>query len=260
MDISTLGGFIAAIVFIVVSILLGGELLTFYDAASVMITIGGAFASSFIAYPLKGAIAGLKGIKFAFASKKIDSTETIKKLIELSNMARKEGLLSLEEASNNIDDEFLKKGLLLIIDGTEPELVRGILDTEIYHMQVRHNTVSGYWDKIGELGPAWGMIGTLVGLINMLKNLSDPTTIGPSMAVALITTFYGSLLANLIAIPMANKMKMRSSEESDARGILVEGILSIQAGENPKVIEEKLKAYLAPSMRKAFDAPEVGGA
>lgn len=252
MDIASIGGVVSAIVFLVVSILLGGSLLTFYDLPSVMITIGGAFAASFVAYPLKEAIAGIKGAKIAFTVKKVDQLGVIQKIIELSNIARKEGLLSLEESTESLEDEFLKKGILLIVDGTDPELVRNILETEMAFIQGRHSTVYGYWGKIGELGPAWGMVGTLVGLINMLKNMNDPSTIGPSMSVALITTLYGSLLANLFAIPLANKMKMRSGEEILLKEVMVEGLLSIQAGENPKVIEEKLKAFLSPTLRKAY--------
>lgn len=261
MDIATLIGIVGALIFLVISILLGGSITTFLDAPSVMITIGGAFMSTMVSYPMDRYINALKAIKIVFTNQKIDEGTVIKKVIELSNVARKEGLLALEEATEGVEDDFLKKGILLIVDGTDPELVRNILETELAFIQGRHNSVSGFYGKLGELGPAWGMIGTLVGLIAMLKNMSDPSTIGPNMSIALITTLYGSLLANLFAIPFQNKMKIRSADEVLLKEVMVEGLLSIQAGENPRVIEEKLKAFLAPSLRKTLsDDSENNGA
>lgn len=252
MDIASIVGIVGALFFLVVSILLGGDLMSFYDAPSIMIVIGGAFMSTMVAYPMDRYINALKAVGIVFKNRKIDESIVIKKVIELSNVARKEGLLALEEATEGIDDDFLKKGILLIVDGTDPELVRNILETELAFIQGRHGAVSGFYGKLGELGPAWGMIGTLVGLIAMLKNMSDPSTIGPSMSVALITTLYGSLFSNLFAIPFQNKMKIRSADEILLKEVMVEGLLSIQAGENPRVIEEKLKAFLAPSLRKTL--------
>jgi chemotaxis protein MotA len=175
----------------------------------------------------------------------------IQKIIDLSNVARKEGLLSLEEAAADLDDAFLKKGILLIVDGTDPELVRGIMETELASMDARHKQNVGFWQDLGAMGPAWGMIGTLIGLVNMLQNLSDPSAIGPNMAVALLTTLYGSLLANWICTPVASKLKANNDTEIMIKEIMVEGLLSIQAGENPRVIEEKLKSFLAPKDREA---------
>ena len=191
-------------------------------------------------------------------TKTSNETEVIKEIIELSNVSRKEGLLALEEAASDIDDEFLKKGLLLIVDGTDPELVRSIMETEQMAVEERHKTVISFWENLGAMGPAWGMIGTLIGLINMLKLLSDISTVGPNMAVALVTTFYGSILANWIAIPTATKLKANSAKEVTTRNIMVEGLLSIQAGENPRVIEEKLKSFLAPKDRGALEGDEGG--
>ena len=156
---------------------------------------------------------------------------------------------SLEEATEALDDEFLKKGLMLVVDGTDPELVRNLLETELDFIEQRHKAGQGLFESMATAAPGFGMIGTLIGLINMLGSLDDPTTIGPSMAVALITTLYGSLIANLFFSPMANKLKVKSGEEILEREIMVEGLLSIQAGENPRIIEEKLKAFLPPSMR-----------
>jgi chemotaxis protein MotA len=249
LDIATLGGLIAGVVFIVVSILLNGELGTFADLPSVMITIGGAFSATLIAHPMDKFVNSLKSVSLVFKNQTMNEGEVIGKIIELSNVARKEGLLALEEATESIQDDFLKKGILLIVDGTDPELVRNILETELAFIQGRHNSVKAFWEKLGELGPAWGMIGTLIGLVNMLKKLDDPSAIGPSMAVALLTTMYGSILANLFCVPFANKLGIRNSEEVLLKEVMIEGLLSIQAGENPRVIEEKLKAFLSPTLR-----------
>jgi chemotaxis protein MotA len=249
LDLATIGGLVAGIFFVISSILMKGRIDSFTDAASIMITVGGAFAATLISYPLADFLNSIRAASLVFRNKQLNEEDIIKKIIELSNIARKEGLLALEEATESIDDEFMKKGILLIVDGTDPELVRNILETELVFIEGRHKSVQGFWEKVGEFGPAWGMIGTLIGLINMLKTMSDPSTIGGSMSVALITTLYGSLLANFIALPFANKMKIISEAEILLKEVSIEGLLSIQAGENPRVIEEKLKAFLAPKLR-----------
>ena len=190
----------------------------------------------------------------------IDTPQMITKVIELSNVARKEGLLSLEEAAADLDDDFLKKGILLIVDGTDPELVRAIMETELISIEGRHKAKVGFWDTLGAMGPAWGMIGTLVGLVNMLQNMSDPSAIGPAMATALLTTLYGSMLANWICAPVASKLKENNGAEIMVKEIMIEGLLSIQAGENPRVIEEKLKSFLAPSERNLAGGDDGGEA
>mgnify|MGYP000540488273 FL=1 len=186
--------------------------------------------------------------------------ETIDSIITLSNVARKEGLLALEEAANSIEDEFMKKGVLLIVDGTDPELVRSILETELGCIEERHKSIIGFWDNLGAAGPAWGMIGTLIGLINMLSKMQDVNSVGPNMAVALVTTFYGSMLANWICIPVSNKLKANNASEIMMKEVMVEGLLSIQAGENPRVIEEKLKSFLSPTKRNELVGQEGGEA
>ncbi len=221
----------------------------YYDLASVIITIGGSIAGVLASNKLKDFITGLKSISLAFKEKVIDPGAVISNIIDLSNVARKEGLLALEEASNDIDDPFLKKGIMLVVDGTDPELVRGILETELTCLEERHKKVISFWEKWAELGPAWGMIGTLIGLVNMLNNMEDASTIGPAMAVALITTLYGSIIANWLCNPVATKMKVNNDLEVIVKEVMVEGLLSIQAGENPRVIEEKLKSFLSPAVR-----------
>lgn len=257
MDIATLVGLISGTVFVLVSIVLAGSRIgLFYDGPSILIVFGGTLAALLISYPYKKFVAGLKTVKHAFSSKELDPTEVISKINELALAARKEGLLALEEIAQGMDDPFLQKGILLIVDGTDSELLRSILETEIAFVENRHKDNQGFWNTIADLGPAWGMIGTLIGLIAMLDALDDPSTIGPSMSVALITTLYGSLLANFLATPISNKLKLISNEEVLHKQVMIEGLLSIQAGENPRVIEEKLKAFLSPAMRRTFDEPK----
>lgn len=229
----------------------------FIDPPSIVITIGGSLSSLLSSYTMPEVINNLKGLGVAFKDPKMDHGAVIRQIINLSNVARKEGLLALEEVAGNLDDEFMKKGILLIVDGTEPELVRGILETELVNMDDRHKSMAGFYDTWATLGPAWGMIGTLVGLVNMLKKLDDFNTIGPNMATALLTTLYGSLIANWFCTPLANKMKNINSKEYQMKEIVIEGLLSIQAGENPRVIEEKLKSFLSPAVRKTV-SPEEG--
>ena len=217
---------------------------------SIAITLGGTIASTLIAYPLDAITSIFKVSRNLFVTSDEDPNDIIDKIIELANIARREGLLALEEAVQHEDDAFLQKGILLIVDGTDPELVKNILETELNFLEERHKQGQGIFTTMGAFAPAYGMIGTLIGLINMLKTLDKPDTIGPSMSTALVTTFYGSLLANLFFLPTAEKLKYRSNQEILYKEIILEGILSIQAGENPRIIEEKLKAFLSPKHRR----------
>lgn len=259
MDLATIVGFISGIAFIVISILMKGELATFADGASVMITLGGTFAAMLVAYPIRRFINGIKVVKFILKENKVEEPDIIKMIIELANIARKEGLLALEEKAVDLEDDFIKKGILLIVDGTESELVRSVLETELIFIENRHQKNLKFWEDVATFGPAWGMIGTLIGLINMLQSLQNPASVGPNMSVALLTTLYGSLLANLIASPIAAKLSERSKAEIATKELLIEGLLSIQAGENPRIIEEKLKAFLAPSKRNQIENNEEFG-
>ena len=263
MDIASLVGLILGAVMVVFGILSsGGNIVEdFMDLPSVIITIGGSLAGTLASHKLADFISGLKGIGLAMKEPSVgDASEVISNIINLSNISRKEGLLALEEATHDMDDEFLKKGINLVVDGTDPDLVRGISETDLINLEARHKKVIGFWEKWAELGPAWGMIGTLIGLVNMLKNLTDSSSIGPNMAVALLTTLYGSLIANWLAGPTAAKLKVNNDMEIMMREITVEGLLSIQAGENPRVIEEKLKSFLAPSDRDNAGSEDGGEA
>ncbi len=261
MDMASLLGLSICIVLVIFSITDGKgaiALMNFVDRDSVLITFGGAFCCILAEKTLDQFKRGLKSFKLIFKKSEFDTAGIIKKIIELSNVARKEGLLSLEEAAGNIDDAFLKKGILLIVDGTDPELVRAIMETEMSSCEDRHKENISFWEDLGAMGPAWGMIGTLIGLCNMLKALSDPSTLGPAMAVALVTTFYGSMLANWICTPVSMKLKVKNGAEMMVKEIEIEGLLSIQAGENPRVIEEKLKSFLAPAERLQFEENPEG--
>lgn len=264
MDIASIVGLIACLGMIIFGIITGDDgvvaLGNFIHGQSAMITFGGSFASVLIFYSLKDFVNSLKAFKIAIKAPANKDTETIKNIIDLSNVARKEGLLALEEAANNLEDQYLKKGILLIVDGTDPELVRAIMETEMICVENRHKKVIGFYETLASMGPAWGMIGTLIGLINMLKHLSDISAVGPNMSTALITTLYGSMLANWIATPIAGKLKYNNDMEIMLKEVTIEGLLSIQAGENPRVIEEKLKSFLSPEQRTGFnDAEEPGG-
>ncbi|MEJ8554409.1 flagellar motor protein [Tepidibacter sp. Z1-5] len=257
MDLGTLIGIVLGFGLIIVSILLGGSLGAFIDIPSIMIVVGGTVAATLVAYPLPKVKEIMKLTQKAFKERKSNPNEVIESMIELANKARKEGLLALEESSAGIDDDFIKKGVMLVVDGTDPDLVRTLLETELDFLEERHKSGQGLFETMGSFAPAFGMVGTLIGLINMLKKLDDPSSIGPAMSVALLTTFYGSFLANMIFIPIANKLKVKSREETLEREIIVEGLLSIQAGENPRIIEEKLKAFLPPSMRTQLQEGEA---
>lgn len=252
MDIATVIGLISGFAFIIWGIMSSGDIGSFIDVASIIIVLGGTIASTLISYPLKSILGLNKVLKNAFFQKEISPNEVIGEIINLANVARKEGLLSLEEFGEKIDDEFLKKGIMLIVDGTDPELVRNILETELVFIEERHSEGQSIFETMGALAPGYGMLGTLIGLINMLKDLDDSSTIGPSMSVALVTTFYGSMLANLLFIPTASKLKIRSKREILVKELMVEGLLAIQAGENPRIIEEKLKTFIPPEMRKDY--------
>ncbi|NLY76962.1 MAG: motility protein A [Tissierellia bacterium] len=252
MDISTIVGILLGTVFMIYGIILSGDLGTYWHIPSLVITLGGTLASTLASFPIDDFTNTVKVVKKAFVYKDISPEEVIKEVIRLANVARKEGLLALDEYAESLEDHFLKKGITLIVDGTEPELVRNILETELVYLEERHSNGQRVFETAANFAPAFGMIGTLIGLINMLKTIDDPNTIGPNMSVALVTTFYGSVLANVVFSPLAQKLKERNNREILVKELMVEGLLSIQAGENPRIIEEKLKTFIPPKLRKNF--------
>jgi chemotaxis protein MotA len=221
----------------------------FIDIPSIQIVVIGTLAGAFASFPLKTLVSLPGVIVKAFTNDKADIVKTIKMLVEFAEKARKEGILALEGPANKVSDEFLKKGLQLAVDGTEPDLIRDILETDISCIEERHAAGAAVFSYMASLAPSMGMLGTLIGLIMMLGNLSDIASVGPNMAVALITTFYGSLMANCFCTPVANTLEKKSAEESMSKSLMVEGIMSIQAGDNPRIVEQKLAAYLSPVSR-----------
>jgi chemotaxis protein MotA len=252
-DLASIIGLSLSVIVVIWGMVMGGDVMAFVDIPSILIVLGGTLGATMLANPIERSKNVLNILKHSFVSEQIDMIGLIQTLVSFAEKARREGLLALEEDAGQLDDEFMRKSIQLVVDGTDPELVKSILDTEIGLLEERHSSNKGYLDSIAELGPAFGMLGTLIGLIQMLGNLDDPSALGPGMAVALVTTFYGSVMANMFAIPMGKKLVQNSSREILCRELMVEGILSIQAGENPRIVEEKLKVFLSPKMRKQLD-------
>lgn len=250
LDIATTVGLVAGVTVVIGGILTGGTLKSFIDIGSVLITILGSFAAVMINFPMKEFKNIGKVIVQCFLEINVSKSDLISKFSQLSRKARREGLLSLEDEISQIEDEFFKKGLQMVIDGVEPENIREILELEISEMENRHDVGSGMIKAWGGYAPGFGMIGTLIGLINMLVDMDDQSKIASGMAVALITTFYGAFLANLVLNPMGEKLKVKSEKELAIKDMIVEGVLSIQSGVNPRIVEEKLVCYLAPGEKK----------
>ncbi|MGA1846851.1 motility protein A [Deferribacter abyssi] len=251
MDIATLIGIVLAYVLVFISLLMGPGVGVYIDIPSVLIVIGGTFGIIFMNYPMNKVFNIIAIVMKTFLFKAEDPAKLIEQLVNFAVRARRDGILALESAENEISDEFLKKGIRLAVDGTEPEVIKSILETELSYMEERHKEGVGILESIAGFAPAMGMIGTLIGLVAMLQTMSDPSSIGPAMAVALLTTFYGAIIANLFASPLAGKLKTRSAEEILLREIMIAGIMAIQAGDNPRIVEQKLNAYLPPKMRKS---------
>lgn len=247
MDIGTVSGVILGFVLIFASIAMGGSIGGFFNLPGIFVVFGGTTASILIMFPLKTVLGTIKVAMNVLTVKLNSPSSTIKKLIELSNKVRKSNVLALEK--EKIDDEFLGKGIRLCVDGTSSLLIRGILATEIDFIKERHKVGQSVFEKMGDMAPAFGMIGTLIGLVQMLQKLSDPSSIGPAMAVALLTTFYGAVLANLVFLPIAGKLEQRSQEETFIMELIIEGISSIAKEESPLILQDKLNGYLPPHMR-----------
>lgn len=248
MDLATLLGLLAAIGLIFGAILTGGQVGMFIDVPSVLIVIGGTSAITFVKYPIAHTLTAMKVAMKAFFHQQESQSDLIEKGIELATIARKDGLLGLEGVE--LTNEFLGKGVQLAVDGQTPELVRKILVKEINQTIDRHERGQHIFKGIGETAPAMGMIGTLIGLVQMMANLDDPKSLGPAMAVALLTTLYGAIIANAIAMPIADKLNHRSLEERKNKSLIIETIAAIQAGVHPQVLEELLKTYLPGAERQ----------
>lgn len=253
MDIGTISGIIGGITFIILGIIMAQADLSLYvDMPSVMITIGGTVTSMFTAFGLKPVLGMGSILKHAFFIKHVDPGKMIEDLVSFSEKARREGLLALEDDVDEVQDEFLKKGIQLVVDGTDPEVVKNILMSDLNNIESRHMKGIAILELGAAIAPAFGMIGTLIGLILMLGNMDDKASLGRGMSAALITTMYGSMIANWLLIPLSTKLDRRHKEEMVIKEIMIEGTLSIQSGDNPRIVKEKLASYLPPSERDSL--------
>jgi chemotaxis protein MotA len=252
MDIATLLGFLIGfgMIFYACEESSEGNLMMYWDPIAMIIVFGGGLAATLVSYPMAQVMATIKIANNAMFTKVKSSTEIISIMVSFAEKARREGLLTLEEDVAKLDDAFLKKALRLIVDGTDTQIVRELFEIELSFLEDRHKNGRDMFEMLGIYFPSFGMVGTLSGLIAMLANLSDPSAVGVGMAMALTATFYGAALANLVALPMAKKLQIRSAEETLRCQIIVEGVIAIQNGENPRIVQEKLAAFFPPKMRK----------
>ena len=256
MDIATLIGILCSFALVTIAMVMGEgsffeKFMTFIDIPSIFIVFGGTLGATLTSTPMANLANLGKILKNAFFSKPVDTRIVIDQFIDYANRARREGILTLEGPIRNIDDEYLRKGMQLTVDGLEPQVIEEIMYGEIENLETRHQRGIDIVNALATFAPALGMIGTVIGLVRMLKTLDDPSTIGPAMAIALITTFYGAILANLLFIPLANKLRTRSAEEVQLREMQLQGILAIAKGENPRLIQEKLNSFQPPNQRRA---------
>ncbi len=251
MDLSTILGIGSAFGLMLMAIMQGGPLGLFINIPSVLIVFGGTLGCAFIHYPFSDIMGAMGVAKKAFLHKETPVNDMIVLLMDFANKARKEGILALQGAMENLDDEFLIKAMQMAVDGQEPQTLKKMLNTEIEYIQMRHEKGADIFATLAMYAPALGMIGTLIGLVQMLQNMSDPASIGPAMAVALITTFYGAVIANIMCTPIAGKLKNRSTSEVLMKTLIIEGMQSILSGENPRIMEQKLHAFIAPKLRES---------
>jgi chemotaxis protein MotA len=262
MDLTTIIGLVLGIgVIMTVMILDGGSPAELLHLAPILLTVGGAVAASIIQFPLSE-IKGLpKWFMLPFISPKVEPEHAIESITKMADKARREGLLALEEESKKVDDPFLRKGLMMVVDGVDPSQVRAIMDIDIHHMKERHEMGGiAFFSAAGGYGPTMGIIGTVMGLISVLQQLDNPGTLGPAIASAFLATLWGILTANVIWLPLAGKLRAKSEEEVLYRTLLMEGILALQAGENPRIVKDKLNAFLPPKARGGEEGAEGAGA
>ncbi len=255
MDIATILGLIGGAVCIVMSVLTsGGTLGGIIDVPSIIFVFGGSFFALFIAYPMSAVLGIFPIMGRSFKIPNFSEKTLVQDMVTLSEKARREGILALEEGLEDLSDDFMKNGLRLVVDGTDGVIIRGIMESELNQIESRHLDWINIIVAWAGLAPGYGMMGTVIGLIGMLRNLEDKSSLGPNMAVALVTTLYGSLIANWIMTPIATKLAAHNSTEIRTKEMIIEGVLSIQAGDNPRILAMKLLTYLDPKSRKAIEA------
>lgn len=256
MDIATLLGFLAAVGVVLMAILLGGSIGLVINVPSLLIVIGGATGVVMMKFSIGQFFGGVKIALKAFFYKSEKPTDLIAQIVELADLARKNGVLALEDVE--IKNKFLKQAIQYLVDGLEPDVISDTLHNELEQTVERHMQGQQIFKAMGDTAPAMGMIGTLIGLVQMLSNMSDPKSIGPAMAVAMLTTLYGAILANMVALPIADKLELRSKEEKLIKSIIIDGALAIQQGKNPRLLKDYLTTYL-PASARAKATEEDGG-
>jgi len=252
MDIGTIFGIVCGFGLVIAAMSLGGGLSWFLNAPSAMIVLGGTLGAVFINYPISHIFGVIKIAKNVFLQKDMEVEEVIEMFVDMAKVARRGGILALESTLEDVKDPFFVKGMRLMIDGIEPAALSDILHTELEFIVERHRLGAEIFMTMGNFAPAMGMMGTLIGLVKMLMVMDDPSSIGPAMAVALITTFYGVILANLAFLPVAGKLKTRSAQELTLKQLIINGILSVQSGDNPRILEQKLHSFVSPNERRSI--------
>jgi len=249
MDLGSVIGTAATLGILLVAMSMGPGVGPYIDIPSVLITVLGSIAALFIAFKPEQMKGFGKYYGIAFKPPQFDIPALIKKLVDYATQARRDGILSLEQAANQEENDFLRKGLSMAVDGSEPDTIRDLLELDMDQALGRHKGNAAIFETWAALGGAFGMLGTLVGLVAMLLNMSDPAAIGPAMAVALLTTLYGAMIGNIFGSPVSNILQIRAGDEALVKMLIIEGIMSIQAGDNPRTLEAKLLAFLPPSKR-----------
>lgn len=254
MDIATVVGLLMGFGLILAAIMMGGGagISPFIDVPSLMITVGGSFAALLINFPLANCLTTISVIKKCFLHKLPKTSDVISQFKNLAVIVRKDGMLALEKELEGIDDDFMKRGLETVISGAEESQIRNVLETELSSIEQRHIMGKKLVDATGAAAPAFGMIGTLVGLVQMLQSLDDPSQIGVGMATALLTTLYGAVIANVICIPLGGKLETRSKDEIACRELMITGITALALGQAPRTVEDNLVAYLSPKSRRTL--------
>jgi chemotaxis protein MotA len=251
MDIATILGVISAFGLVWIAIFMGGGIQLFINIPALMIVVGGTLGATMINYPLRDVFGVFKVVKKALFARNTSVAELIKRFMAFAQKSRKEGILALEAEIKEVNDEFLKKGVQLAIDGLEPQEINDILETEVEFVRSRHQLGAEIFSTMGTFSPALGMIGTLIGLVQMLQTMDDPSRVGPAMAIALLTTFYGSIIANIVCLPISGKLRTRSKEEVLTKEMAIQGIVSLSNGDNPRILEQKLQAFIPPNQRES---------
>ncbi len=252
-DVMTILGLVLGFALVLIGIKMEGDLSSFWNPSGLLITLGGSFGAVMVNYRFSEIKAVFQVTKQAFLRREESILDLNRRFVALAQKARREGLLVLEDDLDDIEDPFLRNGLQMVIDGFEPEAIRHILNGELSALEARHELGQGLYRTWGALAPAFGMLGTLIGLVMMLVKLDDPSAIGQGMAVALLTTFYGVLLANLIFIPIAGKLAIYSGNEVRMKEIIIEALLALQSGVNPRLLQEQIKAYFSPAERRLLE-------